>query len=535
MEKIRFQDDLQKKVFPVELQKQEEALASCEILSLFRRNREELVQSRWCPSYHLIAPAGYLHDPNGLCYWNGHWHLFYQHCYDTGSAEGLPGGENSICWGHVISDDLIHWKDLPDAIYPNPEKACWSGATLVEDDRVIAAYFGPGAGIMVAVSSDPLLLNWEKKGGIAIPFEDEQGNQAPSPLYDPCLFRKGEYYYLLSGLREYNAMCGRENRQEFLYRSKDLITWEYRHTFLEADEVSGKNHDGSCPYFIDIGTGTDRKQLLVHYCHASGSMYMLGKLDEEREKFHVITSGKFSPGNWMAGGLHAPSCHPYQSGDAVVLFNMNNAVPDGFPIMSLPQTMRLTGTEKDEIALDVVRGVYSLRGEHSCLGRRMLTAGELFVPEGIGGNCAEIRLEVKIPYQRALKFYLLRSDDGEEYTEISVHRNAGLICQDLVYQAQGFDYAQNTVVTLDTTQSTRNPQTAVRVPESCNVPLAKDETVVLDVFLDHGIIEVFVNGFASLIRRVYPDRSDSVGVALKAIGGDAELIALEKWEMKGIY
>ena len=40
-------------------------------------------------------------------------------------------------WGHAISDDLIHWRDLPLAIYPDPERCCFSGATLVEEDRVI--------------------------------------------------------------------------------------------------------------------------------------------------------------------------------------------------------------------------------------------------------------------------------------------------------------------------------------------------------------------------------------------------------------
>ena len=49
-----------------------------------------------------------------------------------------------------VSDDLIHWRDLPYAIYPNPEDKCYSGTTLVEADRVIAMYHGVAAGTMVA-------------------------------------------------------------------------------------------------------------------------------------------------------------------------------------------------------------------------------------------------------------------------------------------------------------------------------------------------------------------------------------------------
>jgi beta-fructofuranosidase len=63
---------------------------------------------------------------------------------------------------------MIHWKDLPYAIYPDPEECCYSGATFVEEDRVIAMYHGTKVGNMVAISRDPLLLNWEKLTGKAV-------------------------------------------------------------------------------------------------------------------------------------------------------------------------------------------------------------------------------------------------------------------------------------------------------------------------------------------------------------------------------
>ncbi|HJO83461.1 MAG TPA: glycoside hydrolase family 32 protein, partial [SAR202 cluster bacterium] len=101
------------------------------------------------PIYHFVNPENTLNDPNGLCFWQGCWHLFYQ---------GYPPEDPRQHWGHAVSDDLIHWRDLPYAIYPDPEECCFSGATLVEDDRVIAMYHGTQAGNMIAVSSDPLLL-----------------------------------------------------------------------------------------------------------------------------------------------------------------------------------------------------------------------------------------------------------------------------------------------------------------------------------------------------------------------------------------
>jgi beta-fructofuranosidase len=98
------------------------------------------------PIFHYVNPEGNLNDPNGLCFWQGRWHLFYQ---------AYPPEDPRQHWGHAVSPDLIHWRDLPLAIYPNPEDKVYSGSTLVESDRVIAIYHGVAAGTMVAVSRDP--------------------------------------------------------------------------------------------------------------------------------------------------------------------------------------------------------------------------------------------------------------------------------------------------------------------------------------------------------------------------------------------
>ena len=133
------------------------------------------------PIYHYVNPEGTLNDPNGLCFWQGRWHLFYQ---------AYPPEDPRQHWGHAVSDDLIHWRDLPLAIYPNPEDRCYSGATLVEKDRVIAMYHGTRVGNMVAVSSDPLLLNWMKVfriGWQAWPRSTKKQVKQKLPRYLPSI------------------------------------------------------------------------------------------------------------------------------------------------------------------------------------------------------------------------------------------------------------------------------------------------------------------------------------------------------------
>ena len=67
------------------------------------------------------------------------------------------------------------------------------------------------------------------------------------------------------------------------------------------------------------------------------------------------------------------------------------------------------------------------------------------------------------------------------------------------------------------------------------VPLKKNETLKLRVFVDKSVVEVFANGRQCVAARVYPDRADSVGVSLRAQGQAAELRALDAWQMQDIY
>ena len=136
------------------LKEQEDQLKNNPLILRFAESRKTLLAANPNrPIYHMFAAEGRLGDPNGLAFWQGNWHLFYQ---------AWPTDDSRQHWGHVVSKDLVHWRDLPYAIYPNPEIKVYSGATLVENNRVIAMYYGTAKGNMIAVSDDPLLLNWDK-------------------------------------------------------------------------------------------------------------------------------------------------------------------------------------------------------------------------------------------------------------------------------------------------------------------------------------------------------------------------------------
>ncbi|MEO6289416.1 MAG: glycoside hydrolase family 32 protein [Ginsengibacter sp.] len=175
-------------IFSNTLKEQEAELKNNPLMLRFKRSREKLASDRYRPLYHFVSPENMLNDPNGLCFWKGKWHMFYQACPPDEFPDPKDIKKRRQHWGHAVSDDLVYWNDLPYAIYPGIEKLCFSGSTWVEDDRVIAFYPGIEAGQMVAISGDPLLLNWDKSG----PLNCDAG--------DADIWKEGDSYYGLIGV-----------------------------------------------------------------------------------------------------------------------------------------------------------------------------------------------------------------------------------------------------------------------------------------------------------------------------------------------
>jgi beta-fructofuranosidase len=491
--------------FSETLDQQEKELADNPLLARFAESRKKLLEDPHYPRYHFSSPENRLNDPNGLCFWKGKWHLFYQ---------GYPPEDPRQHWGHAVSDDLIHWRDLPYAIYPNPERACFSGSAMVEEDRVIAMYHGTTVGSMVAVSDDPLLLNWEKVTGKAvIPHAPD----LPYNIFDPCIWKQGEYYYALTAGRKPIPESGKPVRAEFLHRSKDLANWEYLHTFIEGDRWGLVGDDGACPYFWPIG----KKHILLHFSHMSGGKYLLGDYDTERDKFVATSGGDLNHGPVGPGGVHAPSACPDGKGGVINIHNMNPAKPtQGWnQLMTLP--MRLTLAGADNLAIEPAGDIESLRGEHQRVEMTQLPANEEIVLDAIEGNTMEMAAVLDPRGAQAVELSVLRSPDAEEVTRIIIQKGRG--------------YRRSSTITLDNTRSSILPDARSRPPETAHFSMSGNDPVELRIFIDRSVVEVFVNGRQYLALRVYPGREDSVGVSLRAQGSDAELKSLDAWQMKSIY
>ncbi|MCL2773301.1 MAG: GH32 C-terminal domain-containing protein [Oscillospiraceae bacterium] len=185
-------------------------------------NNKDKVNQEFKPEFHFSAEIGWLNDPNGCCWFNGKYHMFYQ-LYPYDSKDGPKH------WGHAVSQNLIKWEHMPVALAPDSEfdkDGCWSGTAIVADNTLYLIYTGVHDGKQeqcIAYSADG--INFEKYE--LNPVIGEK-NLAPGvnicDFRDPKIIRRGEKFFCIIGA----------NSKAVVYKSQnDIFKWEYAGDLLD--------------------------------------------------------------------------------------------------------------------------------------------------------------------------------------------------------------------------------------------------------------------------------------------------------------
>ena len=505
-------EPLNGKVYPVTLDEQVGAVEGDETVVRFRESRERLAEiDPYRPLYHFSSPENYMNDPNGLCQWQGRYHMFYQF---------RPVGVDRVHWGHTVSDDLIHWRDLPMALYPDVERDCFSGQALVEEDRVIAIYHGTQSGNAIATASDPLLLNWAKHpNNPVIQGTNQAAGDAGYRVFDPCIWKENDGYYSISGTYQDGERGLDAIGVDHLFRSKDLSEWEYLGPLMEDAFFAEPGEDAAVPNFWPIGNG---KHMLLLFSHKRAGRYYIGSYDTDTHRFAPETHGRMNYGPWVVGSLHAPSATIDDSGRYLGIFNLHKGRDSNETdeMMTLPRHYWLDSNNSLQMA--PVVEVEGLRSGHTSVEVTAISANEEIVLDDVGGKAIELRATIDPGAAREVGFYVLRSPDGSERTRVSLYPN----------DHRRFDTSS---LQIDVSESSTRGDVWTRSAEIGPLALGQDEPLELRVFIDRSVIEVFANDRQCLTIRVYPGREDSRGVSLFARGGNARLLSLDCWQMRSIW
>lgn len=243
--------------------------------------------------YHLYPSVGLLNDPNGLVYFKGQYHVFYQwnpHACD----------HTYKVWGHFVSDDLKTWRRVETSLEPSLENldsaGIYSGAAFIHNDRLYVFYTGnvrDSAGHSVkssqmwAVSDDG--IHFEKLGELLPHPEGFTKN-----VRDPMVWqgKNGHYFLILGAQHDDNV------GDIIVYESTDFNHWHYRGSILGDQLLDVRGYMLECPGFIEVdgkqilmfspqGLAPDAKNHRYENIHNTG--YVIGEFNETTAQFDVST------------------------------------------------------------------------------------------------------------------------------------------------------------------------------------------------------------------------------------------------------
>lgn len=259
--------------------------AQKEITSKKERMKHATMRQR----YHFMAEEGWINDPNGLIFFRGKYHFFYQYNpYDPYWG--------TMHWGHAISDDMLHWEYLPIALAPSEpyddhkEGGCFSGSAIEHNGKLYIFYTGTtnyGDGFVqtqcMAYTEDGVHFEkYDKNPIIAAPEGYEHNN-----FRDPKVWKHENCFYMVCGAKKDNLA------KAILYKSTNLTDWDYFNVLIESRGEYGYMFE--CPDFYPL----DNKYVFMFSpmgLQERSSVYLVGDMDYRTGKFIPSLTGEIDWG-----------------------------------------------------------------------------------------------------------------------------------------------------------------------------------------------------------------------------------------------
>ena len=479
-----------------------------------RKLREQMLADPYRATYHFVTPEGSCipFDPNGAIFWNGEYHLGY-----------IFTDRRGCCWGHVSSNDLLHWRWHSPSLFPapgDPDRGIFSGnCFLNKDGEATMLYHGVGVGNCIATCGDPGLDRWTKLKSNPIVPNTKKGTPAHEKYqsWDPHGWLEGDTYYAVFG-----------GTPPSIFKAKTLDKWEYVGPFFHHDMPDvDKFEDLSCPDFFKLGD----KHMMLAISHPRGCRYYLGRWENER--FHPERHGRM---NWPGGTFFAPESLVDDRGRRIMwawvldrhLWDFWGGMGDWNGTMSLPRELSLA--DDGTLRIQPIEELTRLRKNEKSRKDFVIEDGKPLKLNDIAGDTIELELVLR-PGKGVKRFgaKVYCSPDGKEQTPVLCDLEKKCLRVDVSKSSEkNIPYHTFVLAQGRVPKETGNPRvTAQEAP----FELGDDETLTLRLFLDRSILEVFANDRQAICQRIYPANRDSVGVVLVAEGGDVEVESLRAWEM----
>jgi sucrose-6-phosphate hydrolase SacC (GH32 family) len=307
-----------------------------EAISLFevRPRPADLYRERYRPQFHFSPKSGWTNDPNGLVYYRGEWHLFFQH-----NPYGTDWG--NMTWGHAVSPDLVCWHERDDAIHPDRLGTIFSGSAVVDCENTTGFQTGAEQPIVCIYTSAGGSSLWSRGAPFAqsLAYSNDGGhtwNKYPgNPVLPHVAGANRDPKVIWHGPTRRWIMALYLDKNDYgLFASPDLKAWTHLHDITMPGS-------GECPDFFPLPDPDDRRQTKWVFTSAKGD-YLVGDFDGRR---FVSQTGPH-PLSW-GGHYYAVQTYsgvPATDGRRIQLAWMAGGQYPGMPFnqqMNFPSQLRL--------------------------------------------------------------------------------------------------------------------------------------------------------------------------------------------------
>lgn len=479
------------------------------------------------PAYHFTPPKNWMNDPNGLVYFDGEYHLFYQY-----NPEGINWGHMS--WGHAVSRDLVRWEHLPVAIPEADGVMAFSGSAVV--DMANTSGFGKdGKPPMVAIYTGHRPSDGNQSQCLA--FSNDRGRTWTRYEKNPVIdigsnnFRDPKVSWFEQWKCWVMVVSMSEERKVRFYRSTDLKAWELLSEFGGAGCTAGV---WECPDLFELRTedGTRSRWVLIVNVGGggpqggNGCQYFVGEFDGTR--FGLDEAWKQEEPAWLDRGrdFYAAvtwSGVPVRAGDRearriLLGWMVNGEYAGSTPTtpwrsaMTAPRLLSLHMTDGGPRVFQLpVQELEMLRGRRCDPGKGSVEDVNKRLKQ-MNAQGKTLDLETTFRAGSAKKFGVkVRVGEAEET----------VIGYDVVEQRVFVDRRKSGNVAF---------HGGFAGVHGAPAKLQQGE-IKLRVLVDVSSVEVFVNsGEVVLTELIYP-RAQSTDVEMWDEGGEAEVLSLMSWEM----
>ncbi|WP_161622640.1 LamG-like jellyroll fold domain-containing protein [Cesiribacter andamanensis] len=461
------------------------------------------------PQYHPMPNTAWANEAYGLTYYEGKYHLFFQK-----NPNGL--WLHFMHWGHLSSPDLVHWQEEKTVLAPSEgfdNFGIWSGTTTKDPNgKPVIFYTGVDlakAGIGLALPKDENLIEWEKHpANPVIPA----GPAGYLDFRDPFVWKVGSTYYMIVGAGIANGGGGALPT----YKSSDLVNWTRITDLYRSSNLEQSGFFWEMPLFYPLN---DQGEYILavtplYNGKPANVIYWIGKWENETFTPYFTTPKLLDASN---NNTLAPAIGTDAEGRITYIGivpetrNVGDQLKAGWrQTFSIPRVIRLL--QDSTIGHYPHPNLCRLRQNEVLLANRSIAKGSKNNLSEFGGNQLNLKFSVKADSAAKFSLQLLKNDAGTQYT------------------AFHFDLEKN-LVALDTRYA--HAQEALREYTTADYVFEHKEEIQLEVFIDHSVVEIFIDNLLVLSTRSYPAQS-SQGVDLLVTAGAVEILEARQWTMQNM-